>query len=114
MEQQLSDFDAVTRVNYRGYFIGVKAVTPVMAAQHAANPGIWCDIVEINSKSGLTGSGRNFAYSGSKFGGIGLTQSFALELVDSGRCAMPWNSSTRRARRFPSRAARRWSTEDLG
>lgn len=84
VEQQLSDFDAVTQVNYRGYFIGVKAVTPVMAAQHAANPGIWCDIVEINSKSGLTGSGRNFAYSGSKFGGIGLTQSFALELVDSG------------------------------
>jgi NAD(P)-dependent dehydrogenase (short-subunit alcohol dehydrogenase family) len=39
------------------------------------------DIVQINSKSGLEGSQRNFAYAGGKFGAIGLTQSFALELV---------------------------------
>lgn len=84
MEQDLRDFDMVTQVNYRGYLIGVKSVAPVMAAQHAANPELWYDIVEVNSKSGLEGSKRNFAYSGSKFGGIGLTQSFALELVDSG------------------------------
>ncbi len=37
------------------------------------------DIIQINSKSGLKGSNRNFAYAGGKFGGIGLTQSFALE-----------------------------------
>ncbi|MFP4153344.1 MAG: SDR family NAD(P)-dependent oxidoreductase, partial [Alkalispirochaeta sp.] len=42
------------------------------------------DIVEINSKSGLVGSNRNAAYAGSKFGGIGLVQSFALELVEQG------------------------------
>ncbi|MEE8440086.1 MAG: SDR family NAD(P)-dependent oxidoreductase, partial [Spirochaetia bacterium] len=35
----------------------------------------------INSKSGLTGSNKNSAYAGGKFGGIGLTQSFALELM---------------------------------
>jgi sorbitol-6-phosphate 2-dehydrogenase len=39
------------------------------------------DIVQVNSKSGLEGSNRNFAYAGGKFGGIGLVQSFALELV---------------------------------
>lgn len=39
------------------------------------------DIIQINSKSGLQGSNKNFAYAGSKFGSIGLTQSFALELV---------------------------------
>ncbi|MFO8043855.1 MAG: SDR family oxidoreductase, partial [Alkalispirochaeta sp.] len=39
------------------------------------------DIVEINSKSGLVGSNKNGAYAGSKFGGIGLVQSFALELI---------------------------------
>ena len=56
-----------------------------MARQHAARPaGRWGDIIEINSKSGLVGSSRNSAYSGSKFGGIGLTQSFALELVGDG------------------------------
>jgi rhamnose utilization protein RhaD (predicted bifunctional aldolase and dehydrogenase)/NAD(P)-dependent dehydrogenase (short-subunit alcohol dehydrogenase family) len=41
----------------------------------------FCDIIQINSKSGLSGSKKNFAYAGGKFGGIGLTQSFALELA---------------------------------
>jgi len=83
--QPLADFDLVTRVNYRGYFVCVRSVAPVMARQHAARPGgRWGDIVEINSKSGLVGSSRNSAYAGSKFGGIGLTQSFALELVGDG------------------------------
>ena len=83
-EQPLEEFDFVTSVNYRGYFLGVRAVAPVMAAQHAARPDILGDIVEVNSKSGLVGSKRNFAYAGSKFGGVGLTQSFALELVEDG------------------------------
>ena len=82
--QPVADFDLVTNVNYRGYFLGVRAVAPVLAAQHAARPQAWFDIIEINSKSGLVGSKANFAYAGSKFGGIGLTQSFALELVSSG------------------------------
>ena len=55
-----------------------------MPTQHRANPAYWSDIIQINSKSGLAGSKKNFAYAGSKFGGIGLTQSFALELVDDG------------------------------
>ena len=84
MSQPVADFDLVTNVNYRGYFLGVRAVAPIMAAQHAARPEALFDIIEINSKSGLEGSKRNFAYSGSKFGGIGLTQSFALELIEYG------------------------------
>jgi len=55
-----------------------------MAAQHEVRPDLLFDIIEVNSKSGLEGSSRNFAYSGSKFAGIGLTQSFALELIESG------------------------------
>ncbi len=82
--QPVADFDLVTRVNYRGYFLVVKHAAPIMARQHAANPASWGDIIEINSKSGLQGSSRNSAYAGSKFGGIGLTQSFALELVGDG------------------------------
>jgi rhamnose utilization protein RhaD (predicted bifunctional aldolase and dehydrogenase)/NAD(P)-dependent dehydrogenase (short-subunit alcohol dehydrogenase family) len=82
--QSLADFDLVTAVNYRGYVLAVRAVAPVMALQHAARPGVLADIIEINSKSGLEGSKRNFAYAGSKFGGIGLTQSFALELIEEG------------------------------
>jgi sorbitol-6-phosphate 2-dehydrogenase len=55
-----------------------------MRAQAAAAPGWLTDIVQINSKSGLQGSNKNGAYAGSKFGGIGLVQSFALELI--GQC----------------------------
>jgi rhamnose utilization protein RhaD (predicted bifunctional aldolase and dehydrogenase)/NAD(P)-dependent dehydrogenase (short-subunit alcohol dehydrogenase family) len=82
--QPLEEFDLVTKVNYRGYFLGVRFAAPIMARQHRAKPDQWSDIIEINSKSGLAGSSRNSAYAGSKFGGIGLTQSFALELVGDG------------------------------
>lgn len=78
------DFDFVTAVNYKGYFLCVRAVAPVMALQRLARPDLWADIIEVNSKSGLEGSNKNAAYAGSKFGGIGLTQSFALELIADG------------------------------
>ena len=55
-----------------------------MKLQREYNPHWTGDIIEINSKSGLAGSNKNFAYAGSKFGGVGLTQSFALELVEFG------------------------------
>ena len=82
--QPEEDFDLVTRVNYKGYFLCVQAAAPVMAAQRLANGDYTGDIIQINSKSGLAGSNRNAAYAGSKFGGIGLTQSFALELIADG------------------------------
>jgi len=78
------EFDMVTGVNYKGYFLVVQNAAPILALQHAARPGYWSDIIQINSKSGLEGSNRNGAYAGSKFGGIGLTQSFALELIEDG------------------------------
>ena len=82
--QSESDFDLVTSVNYRGYFLCVKYAAPVMAIPHKVKPEYWSDIIQINSKSGLVGSNRNAAYAGAKFGGIGLTQSFALELIEDG------------------------------
>ena len=80
----LEDFELVTKVNYTGYFLCVKHVSRVMAEQHSRDPSRIMDIIQINSKSGLQGSKKNFAYAGSKFGGIGLTQSFALELLEDG------------------------------
>ena len=80
-EMDPADFDFVTRVNYTGYFLCVQAVSQIMRAQSEAEDSRWYDIVQINSKSGLAGSKANFAYAGGKFGGIGLTQSFALELA---------------------------------
>lgn len=82
--QSEKDFEFVTNVNYKGYFLCVQAVAPTMAIQHQINPAAMSDIIQINSKSGLAGSNKNGAYAGSKFGGIGLTQSFALELIEDG------------------------------
>lgn len=75
------DWDFVTNINYSGYFLCAKYAAQVMSVQNKNGKG-WTDIVQVNSKSGLVGSNRNSAYAGSKFGTIGLTQSFALELVD--------------------------------
>ncbi len=98
-ELSLKDFRFVTDVNYVGFFLMTKHSAPVMELQNAgarsastaagtgADVGAatyLTDIVEINPKSGLEGSNKNGAYAGSKFGGIGLVQSFALELVEQG------------------------------
>jgi rhamnose utilization protein RhaD (predicted bifunctional aldolase and dehydrogenase)/NAD(P)-dependent dehydrogenase (short-subunit alcohol dehydrogenase family) len=80
-EMDPDTFSKTTDVNYKGYFLCAKYASEVMKLQNQGNPEYFSDIVQINSKSGLRGSNRNFAYAGAKFGGIGLTQSFALELA---------------------------------
>ena len=80
LELEQKTFDFVTSINYTGYFLCAKDAAAIMEAQHEADPEAYFDIITINSKSGLEGSKNNYAYAGSKFGGIGLTQSFALEL----------------------------------
>jgi len=74
-------FSLMTDVNYKGYFICAKYASVVMKIQSQFREDYFTDIIQINSKSGLKGSNRNFAYAGGKFGGIGLTQSFAMELM---------------------------------
>ncbi|MFN8239209.1 MAG: SDR family NAD(P)-dependent oxidoreductase [Bacteroidales bacterium] len=80
-EMEPDVFSKSTEVNYNGYFYCAKYASAVMIIQNNENPDYFTDIIQINSKSGLRGSNRNFAYAGAKFGGIGLTQSFALELA---------------------------------
>ena len=74
------DMEFVTAINYTGLFLCAKYAALIMEAQHEADPEAFYDIISISSKSGLEGSNKNFAYAGSKFGGIGLVQSWALEL----------------------------------
>jgi len=74
-------FSRTTDINYNGFFYCAKYASEIMKIQNIEKPGYFTDIIQINSKSGLRGSNRNFAYAGTKFGGIGLTQSFALELA---------------------------------
>ena len=66
----------VIEINLIGYFNLARAAARAMKAQKS---GV---IIQINSKSGKKGSYKNSAYAASKFGGIGLTQSLALELAD--------------------------------
>ncbi len=68
----------VLDVNLFGYFLCAKHAAQVMKKQKS---GV---IIQINSKSGKKGSYKNSAYAASKFGGIGLTQSLALELAEDG------------------------------
>jgi sorbitol-6-phosphate 2-dehydrogenase len=80
---EIDEFDAgkwraVIDVNLVGYFLTVKHASRVMKTQKSGT------IIQINSKSGKKGSFRNSAYAASKFGGIGLTQSVALELAEYG------------------------------
>lgn len=77
------DFDVqrwrkVIDVNLVGYFICAREAARLMLPNGRGS------IVQINSKSGKKGSFRNSAYAASKFGGIGVTQSLALEYAERG------------------------------
>jgi sorbitol-6-phosphate 2-dehydrogenase len=69
---------AVMNVNLFGYFLTAKHAARVM------KPNKRGVIIQINSKSGKKGSFKNSAYAAAKFGGIGLTQSIALDLAEDG------------------------------
>ena len=66
---------AVMNVNLFGYFLVTKHACRIMKRQRSGS------IININSKSGKKGSAANSAYAASKFGGIGHTQSVALEMA---------------------------------
>jgi len=71
----IENWRKVIDVNLTGYFLCAREVAKQMIAQGYGN------IIQINSKSGKKGSQQNAPYASSKFGGIGLTQSLALELA---------------------------------
>ena len=76
---ELGDFDRSLQVNLVGYFLCAREFSRLMIRD-----GIKGRIIQINSKSGKVGSKHNSGYSAAKFGGVGLTQSLALDLAEYG------------------------------
>ena len=74
-EADAEKWRAVMNVNLFGYFLTTKYACRLMKEQGSGS------IIQINSKSGKKGSAANSAYAASKFGGIGHTQSVALEMA---------------------------------
>jgi sorbitol-6-phosphate 2-dehydrogenase len=80
-EADAEKWRAVMNVNLFGNFLTMKHACRVMKPHKSGA------IIQINSKSGKKGSAANSAYAASKFGGIGLVQSVALEMAPHGiRC----------------------------
>ena len=73
----VDDWNNSIDINLRGYWMTIKFLFDLIVKSKTS-------IVQINSKTGKKGSFKNSAYTASKFGGIGLTQSMALELAETG------------------------------
>lgn len=74
-ELEESEWDAMIDINLKGSWIVAKYVIPLMIKQ---NSGV---IINNSSIAGLRGMGRLSHYAASKWGMVGLTKSWALELA---------------------------------
>lgn len=96
-------WDEVMRVNLRGLFLSNRAVLPTMIGQRGG------EIVNISSISGKCGMAFDAAYSASKFGVIGLSESIAEEVATYGvrvQTLVPGPFATELLHR-------RWNTKEL-
>ncbi len=78
IEMNPSAWRKVIDVDLTGYFLCAREAARVMLRNRSGA------IIQVNSKSGKKGSFKNAAYAAAKFGGIGLTQSLALEFAEQG------------------------------
>ena len=78
IDYDVNDWRKVLEVNLVGWFLCAREAARVMLPKGTGS------IIQINSKSGRKGSFKSHAYAASKFGGIGVTQSLALEYAEQG------------------------------
>lgn len=107
----IDDLDPMTwndiiDTNISGAFYCIQEVLPIMKQQHDGH------IINIGSHAGLHGIPNLSAYSTSKFGLMGLTQSLGLELKGTGvlvSCVCPPAVRTQMMDSFPKNLVRNWS-----
>lgn len=76
VECKEAEWDQVHAVNLKGTFLCTRAILPIMRLQRSGY------IVNIASVAGKTGFGGTSAYSASKFGVVGFTQSLLEEAIN--------------------------------
>ena len=74
LEQEPADWEHMIRVNLLGVYYATRAALPTMIERQTG------DIINISSTSGLRGSSGSSAYSASKFGVLGLSESLMQEV----------------------------------
>jgi len=73
LELDVADWERIIQVNLLGMYYVTRAVLPKMIAQESG------DIINVSSTAGEKGGPVTSAYSASKFGVLGLTESLAME-----------------------------------
>ena len=73
LDLEVSDWEKIIQVNLLGMYYVTRAVYPYMIEQAKG------DIINISSTAGEKGGPMSSAYSASKFGVLGLTESLAME-----------------------------------
>lgn len=74
MDLEVSEWEKIIQVNLMGVYYVTRAVLPGMIEQKSG------DIINISSSAGQKGAPLTSAYSASKFGVFGITESLAMEV----------------------------------
>jgi 3-oxoacyl-[acyl-carrier protein] reductase len=74
LDLDVTEWEEVIRVNLLGVYYATRAALPGMIEQQSG------DIINISSTAGQKGAPLTSAYSASKFGVLGLTESLAMEV----------------------------------
>ncbi|WP_394191132.1 3-ketoacyl-ACP reductase [Paenisporosarcina quisquiliarum] len=74
MDLEINEWEKIIQVNLMGVYYVTRAVLPGMIEQKSG------DIINISSSAGQKGAPITSAYSASKFGVLGITESLAMEV----------------------------------
>jgi len=74
MDLEIAEWEKIIQVNLMGVYYVTRAVLPGMIEQKSG------DIINISSSAGQKGAPLTSAYSASKFGVLGITESLAMEV----------------------------------